>query len=51
VGLSLSNAKVRLHRARTRLREALEEACILYRSEDNELACDRKGPFSVISGR
>ncbi len=48
LGLSLRNAKVRLHRARTRLRQALEEACILYRSEDNELACDRKGPFPII---
>jgi RNA polymerase sigma-70 factor, ECF subfamily len=50
LGLSLRNAKIRLHRARTRLRQALKEACILYRSEDNELVCDRKGPFPIISG-
>jgi RNA polymerase sigma-70 factor, ECF subfamily len=48
LGLSLRNAKIRLHRARTQLRKALEEACILYRSEDNELACDRKGPFPIV---
>jgi RNA polymerase sigma-70 factor, ECF subfamily len=48
LGLSLRNAKIRLHRARTQLRKALEEACILYRSEDNELACDRRGPFPIV---
>jgi RNA polymerase sigma-70 factor, ECF subfamily len=48
LGLSLRNAKIRLHRARTQLRQALEEACILYRSEDNEFACDRKGPFPIV---
>ena len=39
----------RLHRARAHLRKALEKACVFYRSEDNELACDRKGPFPIIS--
>ena len=48
LGLSLRNAKIRLHRARVQLRKALEKACILYRSEDNELACDRKGPFPIV---
>jgi len=51
LGLSLRNAKIRLHRARAQLRRSLEEACVLYRSEDNELACDRRGPFPVIRGR
>jgi RNA polymerase sigma-70 factor (ECF subfamily) len=51
LGLSLRNAKIRLHRARVQLRKALEEACILYRSENNELACDRKGPFPLVRGR
>jgi RNA polymerase sigma-70 factor (ECF subfamily) len=51
LGLSLRNAKVRLHRARAQLRRFLEEVCVLYRSEDNELACDRKRPFPVIRGR
>jgi RNA polymerase sigma-70 factor, ECF subfamily len=48
LGLSLRNAKIRLHRARMQLRKALEKACVFYRSEENELACDRKGPFPVI---
>ena len=51
LGLSLKNTKIRLHRARAQLKRFLEEACVLYRSEDNELACDRKGPFPVIRGR
>lgn len=49
--LSLRNAKIRLHRARVQLRKALEKVCVFYRSDDNELACDRKGPFPVIRGR
>jgi RNA polymerase sigma-70 factor (ECF subfamily) len=51
LGLSLRNAKVRLHRARAQLRQALEKACIFYRSEENERACDRKGPFPIIRNR
>ncbi|MEI8173800.1 MAG: sigma-70 family RNA polymerase sigma factor [Deltaproteobacteria bacterium] len=45
LGLSLQAAKIRLHRARTRLREELKTACIFYRDEHNEFACDRKTPF------
>lgn len=51
LGLSLRNAKVRLHRARVQLRKALEKACVFYRSEENELACDRKEPFPIIRNR
>jgi RNA polymerase sigma-70 factor (ECF subfamily) len=40
LGLSLATAKIRLHRARARLRELLECACALYRDERNELACE-----------
>ncbi len=42
VGISLDTAKIRLHRARTKLRKALEEKCTFYRDERNELSCDRK---------
>jgi RNA polymerase sigma-70 factor, ECF subfamily len=49
LGLSLRNAKVRLHRARIQLRETLAKACVFYRSEENELACDRKGPFPIVN--
>ena len=48
LGLSLRNTKIRLHRARAQLRKALEKTCVFYRSDENELACDRKGPFPII---
>jgi len=41
-GISLDTAKIRLHRARTKLKKALEVKCIFYRDERNELSCDRK---------
>jgi RNA polymerase sigma-70 factor, ECF subfamily len=42
VGISLDTVKIRLHRARTRLRQELKTKCNLYHDERNELACDRK---------
>ena len=42
LGVTLRTAKMRLHRARAKLREELTAACVLYRDERNELACDRK---------
>jgi RNA polymerase sigma-70 factor (ECF subfamily) len=42
LGLTLQAAKIRLHRARARLRERLEASCVFYRDERNEVACDRK---------
>jgi len=44
LGISLANAKVRIHRARNRLREALNRACDFYTSHDGALRCDRKPP-------
>lgn len=41
-GSSVATAKIRIHRARFRLRKALEMACDFYRDEDNVLRCDRK---------
>lgn len=41
-GISLDTVKIRLHRARARLRKELEAKCDFYRDERNELACDRK---------
>lgn len=41
-GISLDTVKIRLHRARTKLRKALEAKCNFYRDERNELSCDRK---------
>jgi RNA polymerase sigma-70 factor (ECF subfamily) len=40
--ISLGNAKIRLHRARTLLRAVLNEPCDFYYTEQNTLACDRK---------
>ncbi len=42
LGISLDTVKIRLHRARTKLRKALETKCNFYRDERNELSCDRK---------
>jgi RNA polymerase sigma-70 factor (ECF subfamily) len=41
-GISLDAVKIRLHRARTRLRKELQSKCSFYHDERNELACDRK---------
>ena len=42
LGISLNTVKIRLHRARDRLRKELEIGCNFYRDERNEFACDRK---------
>ncbi len=41
-GISLDSVKIRLHRARTKLRIEMEKKCVFYRDSRNELACDRK---------
>lgn len=40
--ISLENVKIRLHRARTKLKKALSEGCEFYHNEENHLVCDRK---------
>ncbi len=42
LGITLENAKIRLHRARARLKKALQDGCDFYYNEENALACDRK---------
>lgn len=42
LGVSLDTVKIRLHRARARLRKDLGNGCNLYRDERNELACEPK---------
>ena len=48
--VSLETVKIRLHRAREKLRKDLQAGCTFYRSEDDELACDRK-PDAVVTFR
>lgn len=42
LGMTLGATKIRLHRARTKLREEIERGCSLYRDEQGVLCCDRK---------
>ena len=42
LGISLDNVKIRLHRARARLKETLQDGCIFYYNEENAFACDRR---------
>jgi RNA polymerase sigma-70 factor, ECF subfamily len=46
VGVSLETVKIRLHRARTRLRAILEAHCNFYRDPCDTLLCDIKTPPS-----
>ena len=41
-GCSIATAKIRIHRARRRLKKALEEECRFYRDGENVFRCDRK---------
>lgn len=49
--ISLDAAKIRIHRARTRLRKEMENKCELYRDTRNELACDRKAPTLIFRSK
>ena len=42
VGTTIPAVKIRLHRARARLRQIMEDRCRFYRDRDNKLLCDRK---------
>jgi len=42
LGIGLETVKVRLHRARLKLKEDLSKQCILYRDDRNEFACEQK---------
>ena len=41
-GCSIPTAKIRIHRARRRLKQALNEECRFYRDGENVFRCDRK---------
>lgn len=42
-GCSLATAKIRIHRARLRLKQVLQRDCTFYYDSDQTLRCDRKG--------
>jgi RNA polymerase sigma factor (sigma-70 family) len=42
LGVTMGAAKIRLHRARARLKDELEKECSFYRDANNVLCCDRK---------
>jgi len=42
LGISLDAAKIRLHRARERVKQEFEAGCDFYHDEDGKLSCDRK---------
>lgn len=44
LGISVEAAKIRLHRARARLRVELERGCVVSRDERDELYCERDEP-------
>lgn len=50
LGVSLDTVKIRLHRAREKLRSELEAGCSFHRDEGDELACDRK-PTATVTFR
>ncbi len=43
-GCSLATAKIRIHRARARLRKALGAECDFYRDDEDVFRCERKPP-------
>lgn len=45
LGVTLDTVKIRLHRARAKLKKELETHCDFYRDEGNEFACDLKSAF------
>lgn len=49
--LTLDTVKIRLHRAREKLRKDLKAGCNFYRDERAVLACDRKPPSSITFSR
>jgi RNA polymerase sigma-70 factor (ECF subfamily) len=50
LGVSIDTAKIRLHRARAKLKEIFEAGCDFYRDESGKLACDRKQKKSENHG-
>ncbi len=47
LGITLDTVKIRLHRAREKLRRELQAGCTFYRDDAEELACDRKATAPI----
>jgi RNA polymerase sigma-70 factor (ECF subfamily) len=45
---SVATAKIRIHRARQRLKEALDRQCSFYHDDQGVFRCDRKPPVSSL---
>ncbi|NIM17736.1 MAG: hypothetical protein GTO45_37690 [Candidatus Aminicenantes bacterium] len=45
LGISLDTVKIRLHRAREKLKKKLEQGCTFYHNEENVLSCDLKEAY------
>lgn len=45
--VSIETVKIRLHRARARLKKEFEEGCDFYRDERNVFSCDRKASKAI----
>jgi RNA polymerase sigma-70 factor (ECF subfamily) len=46
-GCSIASFKIRVYRARLRLKEALMEKCEFYRDSDDVFRCESKAPYST----
>ncbi len=42
LGITVSTAKIRIHRGKARLKEKMKNGCCLYYDEENRLACNRR---------
>lgn len=51
LGITLETVKIRLHRARARLRKELETHCSFYRDERNVFSCDLKSALKEYRGK
>jgi RNA polymerase sigma-70 factor (ECF subfamily) len=51
LGVTVGSAKIRLHRARLRLRAELERSCSFYHDAENTLCCERKHESSEAAYR
>ncbi len=48
LGISLDTVKIRLHRAKVKLKKELETHCSFYRDEQNELSCNLKDALEEL---